>query len=231
VNDVSTCCAPYGNAAELQFDAHKASEELARYQRRGPGPTTRLLRDALVSAGLEQGPLLDVGTGIGALIFELCDRGTVRAVAVDASSSYLAVAKEEAARRGRVEQIEFVHGDFVDLAPGLRAAAVVTMDRVICCYPRFRPLLELALGRAERAFAVSYPRDVWYVRALTVAENVRRRMGGNAFRTFVHSAADMQRLIERAGFRLSSRRRTWIWSIDVYVSARASPVPAVSLCR
>jgi len=201
----------------MQFDARKASQELARYRQRGPGLTTRLLRDALVNAGLAEGVLLDVGTGVGALIFELVDRGSARAVAVDASSSYLAVAREEAARRGRTQQIQFVHGDFVDLALGLPSATVVTMDRVICCYPRFRPLLEVALGRTERTFALSYPRDVWYVRALNGTENIRRRMGGNSFRTFVHSAADMERLIERAGFVLSSRRHTWTWSVDVYV--------------
>ena len=219
---MATCCSPYGDVAERQFDTQKASQELALYRSGGPGPTTKLMRDGLVEAGLAGGLLLDVGTGVGALIFELFSRGCSRAVAVDASSAYLAVAREEAAGRGCAQQIQFVHGDFVYLAPQLQTAAVVTMDRVICCYPRFQPLLELALGHAERAFAFSYPRDVWYVRLGNSAENARRRISGKSFRTFVHPAAEMEGLIRRAGFVLSTRHHTWMWSVDVYVKGSAA---------
>jgi 2-polyprenyl-3-methyl-5-hydroxy-6-metoxy-1,4-benzoquinol methylase len=84
-----------------QFTLQKAAGEMKRYREKGPGPTTRLLRDGLVDAGLLEGTLLDVGGGVGALSFDLLDRGVARAVVVDASAAYLAVASEEAARRGR----------------------------------------------------------------------------------------------------------------------------------
>src|SRR5687768_7478362 len=124
-----SCCG-YGDAADRQFTAKKASQELARYRRNGPGVTTRLLRDGLVDAGIVDGALLDVGAGVGALTFELLDRGIARATAVDASSFYLDAAREEAKRRGRFNAIEFIRGDFVDIAPRLTSASVVTLDRV-----------------------------------------------------------------------------------------------------
>src|SRR5262245_57777917 len=75
------------------------------------------------------------GCGVGGLTFELLERGVERAVAVDASAAYLAAAAQEATRRDRLGAVEFRNGDFLDVASTLPPAAVVTMDRVICCYP------------------------------------------------------------------------------------------------
>jgi len=214
---VSTCCSTYGGVADRQFDAAKASQELKQYRKKGPGPTTRLLRDGLGKARVVHGSLLDIGSGIGALTFGLLDDGSTEAVAVDASSAYLAVAAAEATRRGHAEDVRFVHGDFVELASQIPRAAVVTLDRVVCCYPLVEPLLTAALEKAERALALSYPRDLWYVRAVIGFDNMRRRTARSSFRAFVHSPALMERLIRGAGFRLSIRRRTWMWSVDTYV--------------
>lgn len=189
---------------------------MTRYRRKGPGPTTRLLRDGLIQAGLLEGTVLDVGGGVGALSFELLDRGIARAVVVDASAAYLAVASDEAIRRG-CSTADFVHGDFITVAHQLPPADVVTLDRVVCCYPLYEPLLEEALRHAERGFAFSYPRDRWYVRIGVWFENAVRRRQGNPFRTFVHPPSQMRRLAEQAGFELESRRRTLKWSADVFL--------------
>jgi ubiquinone/menaquinone biosynthesis C-methylase UbiE len=213
---VCSCCA-FGNTADQHFTAEKVAKELRQYRRKGPGPTTRGLRDGLASAGLREGTVLDVGGGFGVLSLELLDLGMDRAVVVDASSAYLAAASDEAATRGRSASVRFVHGDFLELAGQLAPSTVVTLDRVICCYPSYEPLLEQALRHAERGVALSYPRDRWYVRLGMWLENALRRRRGNPFRTFVHSPSEMTRIIERAGFTLASRRRTLSWSADVFV--------------
>jgi magnesium-protoporphyrin O-methyltransferase len=145
----------------------------------------------LVDTGAVDGTLIDVGSGIGGLSFELLDRGVERAIDVDASAAYMAAAAQEATRRDRLRSVEFRHGDFVDVASMIPPATIVTMDRVICCYPRFEPLLNEALRHAERSFAYSYPRDLWYVRAAIAGENRLRKLMGNPFCAFVHSAEHM----------------------------------------
>jgi SAM-dependent methyltransferase len=219
-----SCCA-FLNATERQFSQKKAESEIARYREKGPGPTTRLLRDGLVNTGAVEGTVLDIGGGVGALSFELLDRGVTRAIIVDASPAYLAAASDEASRRGRAAVTSVVPGDFVTISEQLPAGDLVTLDRVVCCYPMYEPLLREALQHAGRRFAYSYPRDRWFVRFRVWLENTLRRWRSNPFRTFVHPPSEMQRIVEAAGFRLASRRDTLTWSADVFVKAAAAPIP------
>lgn len=210
------CCSRFERAAEQQFNEKRAAAELKRYRTKGPGPTTRLLQEGIARAGALNGTLLDVGSGVGSLTFGLLERGITHAIAVDASSAYNGVARQEAERLGRAGAVQFVHGDFVTVASELPVAALVTLDRVVCCYPSFGPLLDAAIRHADRCLALSYPREVWYVHLGVRLENGLRRLTKNSFRTFVHPVARMEQMIRAAGFDLSSRRETWMWSVDVY---------------
>jgi magnesium-protoporphyrin O-methyltransferase len=211
-----SCCAPFEGVADEQFNQHRAAAELKRYRERGPGPTTRLLADGIVDAGTCDGTLLDVGSGIGSLAFTLLTRGITHVVAVDASSAYVQTGREEAERLGRADDVEFVHADFVSVATEVPTATVVTLDRVLCCYPLYEPLLKVAIRHADRCLALSYPRNAWYVRLGIAIENCQRRLTRNSFRTFCHPVTRIEQLIRDAGFTLGSRRETWMWSVDVY---------------
>jgi len=214
------CCSTFERAAEQQFNERKAAGELKRYRTKGPGPTTRLLQEGIARTGALNGTLLDVGSGIGSLTFGLIERGISHAVAVDASSAYNEAARQEAERLRRTDAVRFVHADFVSVASELPAATLVTLDRVVCCYPSYEPLLNAALRHADQYLALSYPRDVWYVRLGVRLENGQRRLGKNSFRNFVHPVAKMEQMIRQAGFELSSRRETWMWSVDVFTRRR-----------
>lgn len=142
-----TCC-DFRDAAERQFTAEKAAKELEAYRKGRLGPTTRLLRDGVVELSLSDGSLLDIGGGVGALTFELLERGMTKAVVADASAAYVAATREEANRRGRAESAAVVHGDLLELSAQLPAADLVTLDRVVCCYPAYKPMLEEATRHA-----------------------------------------------------------------------------------
>jgi tRNA1(Val) A37 N6-methylase TrmN6 len=212
---VSRSCGDFTGAADRQFTAIKATKELKAYRRGSLGPTTRRLRDGLAEAGLTSGTLLDIGGGVGALTFELLDRGMTSATVLEASGAYAAAAQDEANRRARATAVSVVHGDLLELSGDLPSADVVTLDRVVCCYPSYESLLDQAVQHATHGFGLSYPRDRWYVRAVMWFDNAKRaRKSG--FRTFVHPPREMQRLIERAGFSLARRRHTPVWTIDVF---------------
>jgi SAM-dependent methyltransferase len=203
-------CCNFPEAADRQFTAEKAAKELRAYRMGRLVPTTRLLRDSIVELGLSQGSLLDIGGGVGALTFELLDRGIRSALVLDASSAYVAATREEVGRTGRTKSETIVEGDLLELAGKLPLADLVTLDRAACCYPAYEPMFHESVRRhAKRAVALSYPRDVWFVRSGMWIDNARRaRKSG--FRAFVHPPAEMQQVIERAGFKLARRRTTLV---------------------
>jgi hypothetical protein len=210
------CSCSFDGTADQHFNTEKVAKELALYPPEGSpidnAPASR------------RPPLLGTSSGdrarrrwrLGILSLELLDHGFKGAVVVDASSAYLAAAREEAARRGRMASTQFVHGDFVAVSNTLAPSTTVTLDRVVCCYPLYEQLLREAVRHAERGFAFSYPRDRWYVRAGMRLENALRRRR-DSFRTFVHPETRMRELITRAGFDLVFQRRTLVWSADVFI--------------
>jgi SAM-dependent methyltransferase len=219
--NMTSCCSAFFTANQRQFGEAVARRDLNRYRRRGPDQTTRLLRDAIIGAGNGK-IVLDVGAGIGALSFELLAAGAERVTAVEAAPAYLAAAREEASRRNLSDRVELVHGDFVSVARDVMQADVVAMDRVVCCYPAYQPLLEAALRSSRRLLAFSYPRDRWYVRAAVAMQNLGRAVFRNPFRGFVHSARGIEALLEHHGFVRMERRDTLKWSADLYVRADAT---------
>lgn len=211
------CCrgATYA-AAERQFGPDVAERDLRRYLRKGPDATTRLLLDSLRGQAPPGGSLLDIGGGVGVISFELLSAGLDRATLVDASPSYLDAARSEADRRGCADRLRLIPGDFSTIAESMEPADVVTMHRVICCYPAYESLLGQALSRCRTRFAFSYPRDRWYIRFWLALENRCRRMLGNPFSAFVHSPAEMHAIIREAGFQQVSHAGTAVWCIEAY---------------
>ena len=216
---MSPCCPAFCSATERQFNERVAARDLRRYREKGPGVTTRLLRDGVRAHAPRASTLLDVGAGIGALTFELLDAGIHSAVAVDASPAYVAAGRAEATRRGSDHRVQWTHGDFVSVANTLSPADAVTLDRVVCCYPAFEELLARAARHALCCLALAYPRDRWYVRGLLAALNLALMLRRTAFRTFLHPPRAMEEMVRAEGFRLASRQTTVVWCADVYVRA------------
>jgi SAM-dependent methyltransferase len=219
---VACSCASIGATAR-HFDEARAREELRKLLGSGPAATTEgLLRELAALAPASGAPpetVLDVGSGIGALSLGLLERGARRATGVDLSPAALRVQAEEAARRGLAERVELHEGDFVELAPHLPVADLVTLDRVVCCYPAYAPLLDAAAAHSGRLLALSFPRARWWVKAMFRADNLWRRLRGDAFRTFVHPPRAMAELLAARNFRRRRVARTWTWQLEIHERA------------
>jgi hypothetical protein len=159
-----SCCTRYCTA-EAQFNRKVAERDLRRYRRRSADATTRLLVTELRRWRLEGVSILDVGGGIGVIGMELADSGVGSATVVEASPAYFDVTRSEVESRYGSRPTQFVVGDFAAIASTLADADVVTLDRVVCCYPDAEDLLRTAAQRARRLVALTYPRNRWYVRA------------------------------------------------------------------
>jgi magnesium-protoporphyrin O-methyltransferase len=209
------CCA-HCAAADDHFGAGTARRDLARYRKRGPDPTTRYLLDAIRATNLRGATLLDIGAGVGVIVHELLGGGVARATHVEAAAAYRAAAREEALRRDHADRVRFVGGDFVAVGRELDEADVVTLDRVICCYPDYAALIMRSTAKARRYYAVSYPRDRWPVRVVMALGNLIRRLTRNDFRTFVHPNRAIESVLTGAGVTRVARRDTFVWRCELY---------------
>ncbi len=207
---------------EEQFGADWARKELAAYRRRGPKGTTRRLLRLIRDAGARADSLLDIGAGIGILDHELLASGTRSAVAVDASAGCIEAACEEAGRRGQADRMQFVHGDAAVIGPSLAEADLVTLDRVVCCYPEVRPLLGAAADKARRYLALSYPRDRWYTRVVAGFGNWLRERGGHPFRTYIHPLAQVDALLRDRGFEPVRTEGRLVWMVSLWARRAAA---------
>src|SRR5260221_1670652 len=206
------CCEMENNT----FGEEEAKTNLKDYRRRGPANQTKLILEAVRSLGLRDAALLDIGGGIGTIHHELLKDMASEATHVDASSAYLKIATEEAKRLGHSEQVKFIHADFTDVADELKQADIVTLDRVVCCYPDFRSLLKAAAGKSRSAIALTYPREIWYLRSGLKVANFFQRLRNDPFRIFLHPVLEMESLLNGEGLQKIAVRRLFVWEMALY---------------
>jgi SAM-dependent methyltransferase len=209
-------CAAHCCAIDAQFDARVARKDLDNYRRNGPSPSTRQLLSATRQAGIAGMSVLDIGGGIGAIAHELLASGAAHATLVDASAAYLAAARAEAERRQTSTSLESVNSDFVSVAQDVPIADVVTLDKVVCCYPDMDSLLAAATGRARKLFGIVYPRDGWWMRIAMALENAVRSLRRSAFRVYMFENSAIDHAIRRAGLTPRFEHRGAWWIVALY---------------
>jgi len=199
------------------FSTKEAEGDLKRYIKQGPDRTTRALIDAIVAEGIDGATLLDIGGGVGAIPLELLAAGAASATAVDATEAYVAVARGEAERRGYGDRTSARAGDFVDLAPEIEPADVVTLDRVVCCDPNLLGLLGPAAERAKRMVGLVYPRDAWWNRVAARVITAFGWLTRDSTRWHLHPTSEIDAILRGAGFGRREIDRTLIWQVVLYV--------------
>lgn len=205
------CC-----GADKLFNYKKAKSQLKKYRKKGPLKTSRNLIDGIKSVQNGSSSLLDIGGGIGAVHLELIKEGISSVTNIDASSSYLELAKEESGRQGASDKITYFQGDFLDHAIDLEKHDIVVLDKVICCYPSMPDLLKASISKSEKILALVYPKNNVLGRAIISFANFVFKMKRNSFRIFLHSNEEIRNQINQAGFQLASRKTVYPWNIEVY---------------
>jgi SAM-dependent methyltransferase len=215
------CACTVGN----EFGEATARGDLRSYRKSGPAQTTRWLLEGLRGGGVDGLSVLDIGAGVGAVHLDLLKAGAASAVDVDGSPAYVAVAREEAARQGLLDRVDYLVGDFVSLAPTIAPADLVALDRVVCCYPDMQALVRQSVARARLRYGLVYPRDTWWIRAGSTVLNALARLFRQRVRAYIHRTADLDAIVRGAGFVPRLRRTNVFWQVAVYERADvAAPI-------
>lgn len=190
--------------------------DLAALRRGKKQRTTVLLIQALLDLGVGGQTLLDIGGGLGVIQLELLKGGAAAATSVEISSAYLEAARQEAARQGLSERIAWEHGDFVALAEDVPAADIVTLDRVVCCYPDYKELIGKSVVKAGKVYALVFPRDLWVIRQGLKLMNWIFKAQKSLYVAYIHPVAEIDRIIRASGFSAAYQHSTLGWHVRVY---------------
>jgi len=213
------CC--QGQDFDRMFDARRARKDLRTYSKRGARGATRRLLDAVLAAVRRRGTAdfthLDIGGGVGVLQHELARAGAAHTTAVDASRPYLEVLRQAAAERGYEARQTRIEGDFTNVADRVEPATVVTLDKVICCYPDMVTLVRASARKATALYGIVVPRDAAWVRAFVVLVNwCLRRVLRRQFQSFAHSHPAIDRVCAEEGLSLDQDDCGLVWCVRLY---------------
>lgn len=175
-----------------------------------------MLLDGIRERSGTGGTILDVGGGVGAIQHALLEAGAERVINVDAAPAFQAAVQEEAERRGYADRIEYYCGDVVELSDALPPADVVTLDRVVCCYPDMPALLDASLEREPRLCGLVFPRRRWLTGLGMRLINLFQRLRGQAFRVYLHDPSEVERRLRAGGMERIFEERTFLWRVEVF---------------
>jgi magnesium-protoporphyrin O-methyltransferase len=212
-----SCCNHCQDAGSL-FSERKAQKDLNKYKKKGPETSTEYLLNMIRSSDVEitQSSLLDVGSGIGAIQYELFNDGLSQATNVEASTPYLETSKAETQRRELTDRTSFHFGDIVELAPELSNATMVTLDKVICCYPDPESLIEATADKATQLYGVVFPRVRFITKIGLKLGNLWSKLWNNDFRMYLFGRNYIDRIIRDQGFTMQGHNQTFLWHISLY---------------
>src|SRR5438552_5963595 len=125
-------------------------------------------------------------------------------------------AQEEAERQGDASKVSHHHGNFVELAPQIPPADIVTLDRVICCYHDMPALVGQSVAKAGKLYGLVYPRNTWWMRAAISMGNLYFRVARNPFRVYVHPTQAVDALVRDNGFQQRFCKISGPWQVVVY---------------
>jgi SAM-dependent methyltransferase len=211
---VNCCSAIHADTGRLF--SRFASLHRARFRLLGFEKTQRQLIEGIQGAGIEGAELLEVGCGPGYLHQYLLRSGAARATGIDLSEGMLAMARAEAQARGLDTRTDYRQGDFVSMADRLPDADVTILDKVVCCYPDWRSLVDRSVGKTRRIYALTYPRDRTLIRGSIRAMRWGLSLSRCCYQPYLHDPNEIAVRILEHGFRRRHIWQTLIWLTEVY---------------
>jgi len=185
-----SCCCPHSKSGGRIFSFFARSYR-RRFAKKGFEPSQLQLMAGLKQAGYKNVTLLEVGSGVGYFHQVLLEQGAKSAVGIELARDMLKEARSWAIEKGLADRTEYIQGDFIDLLDQVEPAEVTILDKVICCYPFAELLINSSTAKTRRVYAVTYPRNRWFIKAAIEIMAFLLKLSGSDFRAFVHDPDDI----------------------------------------
>jgi magnesium-protoporphyrin O-methyltransferase len=209
---VPSCCR--GRSCEQFFKPRVARRSLEAYRRKGLDALERQIVASVSTGMLDGARVLEIGGGIGRIQAELLDAGADQGEIIELVSAYEPYARELAREKGLEGRTSFHVADILEEPDAVEPADVVILNRVVCCSPDGVALAAAAGRLARQALVLSFPRDLFWVRAGVRMLNAGLWLTRNSFRVYVHRPAALFAAAEAEGvhFREGGHGAFWQWA-------------------
>ena len=213
-----SCCCPHSNSAN-RFFSFFASRYRRRFEKKGFEPSQKQLLEGLQQAGYRDAKVLEIGSGVGHLHQTLLEQGAASAVGIDLASRMVDEAQHWAEERKLAGRTDYLEGDFMEIHESLSGADVTVLDKVVCCYPDADGLVHASLKKTNRVYALTYPRNRWYIRAMMGISAFMLKLVRSDFRPYVHDPEVIEKWITETGFSKAYQNNNMVWLTQVYVKS------------
>ena len=199
-----------------EFDGD-ACEFCERYQNKGLSRSSKLLLTFILDNSVRDRSVLDLGCGAGGLSLELLKGGATNATGFDLSPKMISAATELAQTNGFQNRAKFQLGN--GATSELPVSDIVVMDKVMCCYSEWRPLLKNAIKASNIMVGFIVPRDEGITKvpfriALKIVNYFQRRRGGVLF--YLHPLQAIDRTLRDSGFKHHRKQSSRFWLVFLY---------------
>ncbi|OLD55544.1 hypothetical protein AUI46_04155 [archaeon 13_1_40CM_2_52_13] len=199
-----------------EFDGD-ACEFCERYKNKGLSRSSKLLLRFILDNRVRDRSILDLGCGAGGLSFELLKEGAGNAVGFDLSPNMLSAATELAQANGFESRAKFELGNAA--TSELPGSDIVVMDKVLCCYSEWKPLLKNAMEASRMMIGFTVPRDAGLTKlpfrlALKVVNYFQKRRGGVLF--YLHPLGTIDKTMRESGFTRRKKQGSRFWLVFLY---------------
>ena len=199
-----------------EFDGD-ACDFCDRYKNKGLSRSSKLLLKFILDGNAQDKVILDLGCGAGGLSIELLKHGAQTSIGFDVSQRMIEAATELARATGFETRAKFQEGNAA--IADLPRSDIVVMDKVMCCYSEWRPLLENAMKASNGMIGFTVPRDEGITKlpfrlALRIANYFQKRREGVLF--YLHPLGTIDRTLRESGFKRRKRQASRFWLVFLY---------------
>lgn len=210
-----------GPSREVDQISHEFDEDACdfcdRYHKRGLSKSSRLLLSFILEDGILGRTVADLGCGAGGFSMELLKKGASSSVGFDLSPKMIESATSLARATGFDSRAKFELGNAATVE--LPAADIVLMDKVLCCYSEWQPLLNNAIGASKSIIGFIVPRDEgvakWPFRLGVKVVNFFQRRGKKIL-FYLHPLDCVDETLRSSGFTLRRKRGSRFWLVFLY---------------
>ena len=199
-----------------EFD-DDACDFCERYRSKGLSRSSKLLLKFIQDGNAQNKAVLDLGCGAGGLSIELLKHGAQSVVGLDLSPRMISAAAELARATGFESRAKFHEGNAATAE--LPKSDIVVMDKVLCCYSEWRPLLKNAMEASHSMVGFTVPRDQGITKlpfriALRIANYFQKRRGGVLF--YLHPLGIVDKTLRDSGFKRLRKQGSRFWLVFLY---------------